>query len=263
MRKLAVLAYAVVAYAIGFASLVYLIGFLANVAVPRSIDSPRTGPLWTAVAVDVGLLLVFSVQHSVMARPGFKRQWTRVVPPAAERATYVLFSAIALALLYWLWQPIGGVVWDVTNSAGRAVLYGGLGLGWLIVLGVTFIINHFDLFGLRQAWLYFRGRPYTGMRFITPGPYRFVRHPLYVGWLLFFWCTPTMTAAHLLFAVLTTAYILVAIRYEERDLQDAFGAEYAAYRRRVPALVPLPCRRADEGEGRGDEAPVGEPSPVG
>src|SRR3954462_10002140 len=154
MRKVAVLAYAVVAYALGFAALVYLIGFLGNVVVPKSIDSPRTGPLGAAGLGGVLLLVVVSVQHCVMARPGFKRWWTQFVPQAAERATYVLFSAVAISLLYWLWQPIGGVVWDVTHPAGRAVLYGLLGLGWAIVLAVTFLINHFDLFGLRQAWLY-------------------------------------------------------------------------------------------------------------
>jgi protein-S-isoprenylcysteine O-methyltransferase Ste14 len=172
-----------------------------------------------------------------MARPAFKAWLTRAVPAAAERSTYVLASSLALQLLFWQWRPLGGVVWDVQSSTGRALLYGGFGAGWLLVLVTTFVINHFDLFGLRQVWRHFRGLPQQPLTFVTPLLYRVVRHPLYVGWLLAFWCAPTMTVTHLLFAAVTTAYILVAIQLEEGDLVDAHR-EYAAYRRQVPMLVP-------------------------
>ena len=172
-----------------------------------------------------------------MARQGFKRLLTRVIPAAAERSTYVLASSLALLLLFWQWRPLGGVVWEVENEVGRVVLYGGFAFGWVLVLLTTFVINHFDLFGLRQTWRAFRGQPQAPLRFVTPVLYRIVRHPLYVGWLFAFWSTPTMTVTHLLFAVMTTAYILVAIQLEERDLMRAHP-EYAEYRRRVPMLVP-------------------------
>jgi protein-S-isoprenylcysteine O-methyltransferase Ste14 len=173
-----------------------------------------------------------------MARPAFKRWWTQIVPPAAERSTYVLFSSLALILLFWQWRPIGGVVWNVDDPALRTVLHAIFAAGWLTVLITTFLINHFDLFGLRQVWLHLRGQPYRPLPFTTPGPYRHVRHPLYVGWLLAFWATPTMTLAHFVFAAATTAYILIAIRFEERDLEDAHGPSYGEYRRQVPMLVP-------------------------
>jgi protein-S-isoprenylcysteine O-methyltransferase Ste14 len=172
-----------------------------------------------------------------MARPAFKQLLTRVVSPAAERSTYVLASSLALVALFWLWRPLGGVVWEVQHTVGRALLYGGFAAGWALVLVTTFVINHFDLFGLRQAWRHFRGQQQEPLRFVTPFLYRVVRHPLYVGWLLAFWSTPTMTVTHLLFAAVTTVYILVAIRLEERDLIDAHP-EYAAYRSRVPMLLP-------------------------
>jgi len=237
-KRTAILAYGVVSYAIFFATYLYAIGFIGNVLVPKSIDSARSGPLATALLVNLGLLGLFAVQHSVMARPAFKRWWTRIVPEPAERSTYVLFSSLALIALFALWQPIGGVVWNVENTFGRALLIGACAFGWGLVLVSTFLINHFDLFGLRQVWLQFRNRPYTKLHFRTPGPYKLVRHPLYVGWLFAFWATPTMTAAHLLFAVMCTGYILVAIQLEERDLIDVHP-EYAGYRKRVPMLIPL------------------------
>jgi protein-S-isoprenylcysteine O-methyltransferase Ste14 len=172
-----------------------------------------------------------------MARPAFKRWWTQFVPQPVERSTYVLASSLALILLYWQWRPLGGIVWSVEDPTGRFVLVGLAATGWATVLATTFLINHFDLFGLRQVWLHLRGRPYTPLAFRTPGPYRVVRHPLYVGWLLAFWATPTMGAAHLVFALGTTAYILMAIRWEERDLVAAHP-EYAAYRERVGMLFP-------------------------
>jgi protein-S-isoprenylcysteine O-methyltransferase Ste14 len=183
-----------------------------------------------------------------MARRWFKERWTRIVSPTIERSTYVLLSSVALLLLFWLWRPLGGVVWSVTDPVGRVVLWSLFGFGWALVLVSTFLINHFDLFGLRQVWLSLRGKPYTSLKFGTPGPYRLVRHPLYVGWFFAFWMTPTMTFAHLLFAIMTTAYILVAIQFEERDLVHALGPSYEQYQRRVPMLIPFSRRRAAEPE---------------
>jgi protein-S-isoprenylcysteine O-methyltransferase Ste14 len=238
MKRIAVFVYGVLSYACFFGTFLYAVGFVGGFGVPRSIDSAAEGPVGTALLVDVLLLAVFALQHSVMARPAFKRWWTRVVPEPAERSTYVLASSLALLLLFWQWRPIGGVVWQVESPVATAVLYGLFAFGWLTVLVTTFLINHFDLFGLRQVWFYLRGEPYRPLGFVTPGPYRLVRHPLYVGWLFAFWATPTMTAAHLLFAIMTTAYILIAIQLEERDLADVFGPRYAQYRRSVPMLVP-------------------------
>ena len=239
--------YGFACYVVCLFTFVYAIGFIGNVGVPVSMDSRPLGPTGVALAVDLGLLVLFALQHSVMARPAFKRWWTQIVPPAAERSTYVLFSSLALALLFWQWRPLGGVVWDVEQPALRALLYATFAAGWLTVLVTTFLINHFDLFGLRQVWLHLRGEPYRPLPFTTPGPYRYVRHPLYVGWFLAFWATPTMTVTHLVFALATTAYILLAIRFEERDLVDVHGRAYADYRRRVPMLVPrLRAERATE-----------------
>ncbi|MFC4310292.1 methanethiol S-methyltransferase [Steroidobacter flavus] len=238
MKRTLVLLYGVVCYAVFFATFLYAVAFLGNFAIGNPIDAvPATG-VGRAIAINIALLAVFALQHSIMARPAFKRWWTQFVPAAAERSTYVLFSSLALILLFWLWQPIGAVIWQVNSPLGQTVLYAGFAAGWILLLLSTFLINHFDLFGLRQSWLYFRGRPYTEIAFRTPSLYKVVRHPLYVGWLLTFWCTPTMTAAHLLFAVMTTAYILIAIQFEERDLTRAFP-EYESYRRKVPALIPF------------------------
>jgi protein-S-isoprenylcysteine O-methyltransferase Ste14 len=237
VRRVLVLAYGTVSYALSLVALLYAVGFVGGFVTPTRLDGPRQGSVGAALAVDLALMAVFALQHSGMARPAFKRWSARLVPEAAERSTYVLLSCLALLLLFRYWQPIGGVVWTTEDAVGRAVLSAVFGIGWLIVLMSTFLINHFDLFGLRQVWLYFRGRPYTRLRFATPVLYRAVRHPLYVGWLLAFWATPVMTAAHLVFAAALTAYILAAIRWEERDLVEAHP-EYAAYRRRVPMLIP-------------------------
>ena len=244
-KRVLVFAYGVVSYVIFLATFLYAVGFIGGFAVPTRLDGPSRGPLAAALAVDLGLLTVFALQHSVMARKGFKDAWTRVVPPAAERSTYVLFSSLALLLMFALWRPIGGVVWSIDGTAGRVLAYGFFAAGWAIVLACTFFINHFDLFGLRQIWLFLRDRPYTGLRFVTPGPYRLVRHPLYVGWLLAFWATPTMTAAHLVFALATTGYILIAIRLEERDLVREHGTSYEQDRRAVPMLWPFRRQRAE------------------
>jgi protein-S-isoprenylcysteine O-methyltransferase Ste14 len=212
--------------------------------VPVSIDGTPQVPLSQALLIDVVLLGLFAVQHSVMARPAFKRLWTRIVTPALERPVYVLASSLCLIAMFALWQPLGGVVWNLESPLARGLAHAAFGFGWGLVLVTTFLINHFDLFGLRQVWFALRGRPYRPLKFVQPGPYRLVRHPLYVGWLFAFWATPTMTAAHLVFALMTTAYILVAIRFEERDLVAEHGAAYEAYRRRVPMLVPGTARRA-------------------
>lgn len=238
MKRLLVLLYGVFCYAVFFGTFLYAIGFIGNFLVPRSIDAAPETRLGTALAINMGLLAIFALQHSVMARPAFKRWWTRFVPTAIERSTYTLLSSLALLLLFWQWRPIGAVIWQVDNETIRIAIYAAYAFGWALLLVSTFLINHFDLFGLRQVWLYFRGRPYTEIPFRTPALYRVVRHPLYVGWLLTFWSAPTMTAAHLLFAVMTTAYILIAIRFEEHDLIRAFP-EYATYRKRVPMLIPF------------------------
>src|SRR5262245_33006567 len=233
MSRILTLAYGAASYALFFLTFLYAIGFLGNVIVPKSLDSEVTDPWATALAIDLGLLALFAVQHSVMARQGFKRVLTRIIPSPVERSTYVLASSLLLLLLFWQWRPLGGGVWEVQNEVGRAVLYGGFAFGWALVLVSTFVINHFDLFGLRQTWRAFRGRPQAELRFVTPVLYRIVRHPLYVGWLFAFWSTPTMTVSHLFFAMVTTAYILVAIRLEERDLMR-MHPEYAEYRKQVP-----------------------------
>jgi protein-S-isoprenylcysteine O-methyltransferase Ste14 len=250
MKRTLVLLYGVACYAVFFATFLYAIAFLGNFLIANPIDAVPTVSTGEAVLVNIGLLAVFALQHSIMARPAFKRWWTQFVPVAAERSTYVLFSSVALILLFWLWQPIGAVIWQVESPLGKELLYAGYAAGWILLLVSTFLINHFDLFGLRQTWLYFRGRPYTEIAFRTPGLYKLVRHPLYVGWLLTFWCTPTMTAAHLLFALMTTAYILIAIQLEERDLIRAFP-EYESYRRKVPSLIPFTKGRRGHGLARG------------
>jgi protein-S-isoprenylcysteine O-methyltransferase Ste14 len=238
MGRIAIFAYGVVCYLMFLGVFLYAIGFVGNVIVPKSLDSAPQTSFGVALAINLALLMLFAVQHSVMARPAFKRAWTRFVPKPAERSTYVLFTNAALIVLFAFWQPMGGIVWDVQNPVGRAVLIGMCAFGWLTVLATTFLINHFDLFGLRQVYLHLHGIEYTHLKFRTPGPYRYVRHPLYVGWLFAFWFTPTMSVAHLVFALATTAYILVAIRFEERDLERFHGASYAHYRQTVPMLVP-------------------------
>ena len=246
-KRLIVFAYGALCYAVFLATFLYAVGFIGNVLAPTALDGPASGALAPALAVDLGLLLAFALQHSVMARPAFKRWWTKFVPEPAERSTYVLASSLALIALFAFWRPLGGVVW-ATDGALAAALVALCAFGWALVLVSTFLINHFDLFGLRQIWFHLRGVPYAPIGFRTPGPYKLVRHPLYVGWLFAFWATPVMTAAHLVFAVATTAYILIAIRLEERDLVDSLGEDYESYRRRVPMLVPFTHPRTEQAE---------------
>jgi protein-S-isoprenylcysteine O-methyltransferase Ste14 len=237
MRRAAVLAFGVVSYAIFFATFLYLVGFVGNLIVPKSIDSGAAGPLGRAMLIDTALLLAFGLQHSVMARPGFKAWWTRFVPKPIERSVYTLASSLALIALFVLWQPIPQTVW-ATEGPLASLLTAGLLAGVGLVLFSTFLIDHFDLFGLRQTWIHFRGRAYEEKRFATPLLYRWIRHPLYVGWFLTFWVTPAMSAGHLLFALVMTSYVLIAIPLEERDLLAALGEPYRRWRERTPLFVP-------------------------
>ena len=234
--RIAGMTYAILCYAIGMATLAYTAGWLGGFFVPVPLDAPNPVFSLTGLIINVGLVLMFGLQHSIMARPAFKALWTRIIPPHCERATYVLASSVAMFAMMWFWQPLGLDIWRLDGSAALLV-YGVYALGWFILVSATFFLNHFDLFGLRQAWLNLRGKPYTHIPFHTPGYYRWVRHPLYVGWLTLIWATPTMTVSHLVFALATTAYILIAIPLEERDLKNMLP-EYEAYRSTTPALLP-------------------------
>lgn len=245
MNRVSGLIYGFISYAIFFATFLYAIGFVGNIFVPKGIDSFPNVPVTQALLINLGLLGIFAIQHSVMARPVFKRWITRFIPQAMERSTYTLFSSLALIALFAFWEPMGGLVWNIESPLGVALMYGGFAFGWLLVLVCTFLINHFDLFGLRQVWLNFRNKPYTPLDFKLPYAYQIVRHPMYVGWFFAFWCTPTMTLAHLAFAIATSAYILIAIQLEERDLLEAHP-EYRQYRKRVPMIVPFLRKRVDK-----------------
>ena len=253
MKRALAFLYGMVSYAVFLASFLYAIGFVGDFVVPRTIDAggpaSSTG---TALLINAGLLLLFAVQHSGMARQGFKRWWTRIVPESVERSTYVLISSLVLFLIFWQWRPMPAVVWDVEAGWGRYLLWALFWAGWGLVLVSTFVINHFDLFGLRQVWLRLKERTYEPLKFRTRLFYNYVRHPLLLGFIVAFWATPTMTAGHLLFAAATTGYMLLAIPLEERDLVRFHGEAYERYREETPMLVPRPGRKAPEGLERLD-----------
>ena len=256
MRKILHLAYGLAAYALFVGSFLYAIGFVGDFLVPKSIDTGPTTSLGVALLVNTGVLLLFALQHSGMARQAFKRWWTRYVPWPIERSTYVLLASLALILVFVLWRPIPDVVWNVEYGPARSALWALFGIGWAVVFVSTFMIGHADLFGLQQVWLQLRGRERSEDRFRVPGFYRVVRHPIMTGFLLAFWATPTMTVGHLLFAGATTGYILVAVQLEERDLVARFGDRYREYRRQVPAFFPLPS--AGYEASRPEQEPVPE-----
>ena len=237
--------FALVAYAIFLATFLYLIAFVGNIAaVPRTVDIGPAAPVAAALVIDVALIALFGVQHSVMARPGFKAWWTRVVPPPAERSVYVLMASAMLIILFAFWRPIEGTIWSVTNPIGAAVLWALFALGWGIVLISTFLLNHFELFGLQQAWLHLRGRQAEPPELRQPMLYKWIAHPLYAGFFLAFWATPRMSYGHLLLAAGMSAYMLIAIRYEERDLTGFYGEDYTRYRKDVGMIFPRFGRRA-------------------
>jgi protein-S-isoprenylcysteine O-methyltransferase Ste14 len=243
MAGLVTLIYGIVAYACALGALLYLVGFVGNLVVPKSIDSGTTGALVPSLIVDTALIGLFAIQHSVMARQGFKRWWTRIVPPPVERSTYLVFTGLALLILYWQWRPIPTPVWTVESSAAAGVVDGIFWLGWVVLVASTFMLNHFEMFGLSQVFARLFGKPLADARFRTPLLYRHVRHPIYLGVLLAVWATPAMTVGHLLFSMMITGYILVAIQFEERDLIQQFGDQYRRYRQRASMLIPVPGRK--------------------
>jgi methanethiol S-methyltransferase len=244
MARTLALLYGIVSYAIFFVTFLYAIGFVGNMVVPKSIDSGESTSFGWALLINVVLLSIFAVQHSTMARPQFKSWWTKFVPKPIERSTFVLISSLVLILLFWQWQPMTGVIWNIENAAGRYLMLALFFLGWGMVLLSTFLINHFDLFGLRQVYLYHQGIDYTPPTFVKRLLYKVVRHPLMLGFIIAFWATPVMTVGHLLFAVMTTVYMLAAIQLEERDLVKAHGVAYEDYRREVSMLLPIPKKAA-------------------
>jgi protein-S-isoprenylcysteine O-methyltransferase Ste14 len=239
MKRVLFFLYGSVVYFIFLGTFLYAAGFVGNFLVPKSIDSAAGGPLVEALLINSALLGLFALQHSIMARRGFKKWWTKIIPQPIERSTFVLFASAALILMYIFWRPIGGTVWHIENETVQIILYAACALGWLTVLVTTFLINHFELFGLQQVWNYLKNKKSNSQKFVTPGPYKMIRHPLYFGFILAFWATPTMTVAHLFFAIMTTAYILVAIQLEEKDLITEHGEKYTAYKKSVPMLLPL------------------------
>jgi protein-S-isoprenylcysteine O-methyltransferase Ste14 len=244
MGRILAFLYGVICYLIFFVTFLYAIGFVGNVFVPKAIDTGRLNtPFSIALIIDAALLSLFAVQHSVMARQWFKQAWTKIVPSHIERSTYVLIASLTLALLCWQWQPLGPVIWEVRNASARTLLLALFWIGWGIVFVSTYLVDHFALFGLRQVYNYSKRREAEPIPFKSPALYKMVRHPLYLGFIIAFWSTPRMTFGHLFFAIMTTAYIVVAIQFEERDLIRAYGEIYRGYRQKVSMLIPLPRRR--------------------
>jgi len=250
MKRYLIIGYGAAAYLLFLGAFLYLIGFVANILVPRTVDHGLPAPIGRAVVVNALLVGAFGVQHSVMARPAFKAWWTRFVPPSMERSTYVVLSSAVLVLLYWQWRDMPAVIWDVRQPAGRLAVWALFWLGWAIALASTFMVGHFDLFGVRQVYLAWRGKPYTHIGFHARLLYRLVRHPLMLGFLIAFWAAPTMTAGHLLFSIAMTGYILIAVQLEERNLVAELGDEYRDYRREVPMLLPGRTRQPAETVGQ-------------
>ncbi|MGY9005791.1 MAG: methanethiol S-methyltransferase [Alphaproteobacteria bacterium] len=243
MGRMIALVYGAISYLLFFATFLYSIGFVGNYLVPKAIDSGVSGNIFDALVINVALLSIFAVQHSIMARPGFKAWWTRIISKAVERSTFVLLTSLILGLIFWRWQPMGDIVWSVENQIGVIALWTIFAIGWLVVLLSTFMINHFDLFGLTQVYDNFKGRETAAPKFMVLGLYKVVRHPIMLGFIIAFWAIPVMTMGHLLFAAVTTAYILVALLLEERDLVGELGDAYTDYQSRVPMIFPTGSKK--------------------
>lgn len=256
--RIGALAYGVVCYILFFGTFLYLIGFVGNLVVPKSINTGSESPMAWALLINTGLLALFALQHSIMARQWFKKGWTKIVPKPIERSTFVLLTCVALGLIFWQWRPMTNVVWEVTNPIGSILLNILFWLGIGVVLLATFIIDHFDLFGLRQVYLYAIGKPYTLSKFKVTLFYRYVRHPLLLGFIISFWASPHMTLGHLSFAVITTFYMLLAIHLEERDLVEAHGEDYVQYRSRVSMLIPFLRPSHEKVLGKGTSQPTSQ-----
>lgn len=240
MSRILAFIYGLICYVIFFVTFLYTIGFVGNLIVPKTLDSDLDGSLIQGLLINSLLITLFAVQHSFMARPGFKKWWRKIIPNPIERSTYVLMASLALLLLFWQWHSLGGIIWNIQNPIASNIIYGIFALGWLIVLLSTFMINHFDLFGLRQVYLYLRGEEYEDLGFRTPGFYKYIRHPIMLGFVVAFWATPMMTVSHLVFAIGTTIYMLVGIKLEEVDMIYLYGNLYQEYRQQVSMLIPLP-----------------------
>lgn len=244
MGRVITVVYGLICYFAFFGTILYAIGFTENMVVPKGIDGGTIGSTGQSILINVLLLGAFAIQHSIMARPAFKVWWTKIIPKPIERSTYVLLASGLLCLMFWQWRPMTNAVWDFQPPAVRYILFGLSFLGWAMVFYSTFIIDHFDLFGMRQVFLYLKGKEYTDLKYAERSLYKIVRHPLYLGFITAFWFTPTMTQGHLLFAAVTTAYILVAIQLEERDLMKGLGQDYVDYRKRTPMILPFPKGKA-------------------